>query len=164
MVCRIASMRAFMTETPLAQFRCHRFPAKIVAHAAACVAAKVPDMKIALDGARDIMAEGIVENAELLGRLRTHMRDVAMSYSRAADGKKETGANFPDYFDHTKRWAAAAGHRALAMLRPWNEEVLGVDITFTGQQRLLRTHDLPMEEVERDGEHLRSAIIVAIFQ
>ncbi len=86
-------------------------------------------MKAALEGARDIVAEGIGENADLLGRLRAHMREVAMLRSRVVDGKKEAGAKFSDYFDHTERWATTAGHRALAMLRGWNEEVLSVDIT-----------------------------------
>ncbi|OQP86727.1 RNA-binding transcriptional accessory protein [Rhizobium rhizosphaerae] len=97
--------------------------------AAAFLTAEVPDVKAALEGARDIIAEGIGENAELLGRLRAHMRDVAMIRARVVEGKKEAGAKFSDYFDHAERWATIAGHRALAMLRGWNEEVLSVDIT-----------------------------------
>ena len=44
------------------------------------------------------------------------------------DGKQEAGAKFSDYFDHTERWANVPGHRALAMLRGRNEEVLSLDI------------------------------------
>lgn len=99
------------------------------AKAADFLTAEVPDVKAALEGARDIVAEGIGENADLLGRLRAHMREVAMLRSRVVEGKKEAGAKFSDYFDHTERWATTAGHRALAMLRGWNEEVLSVDIT-----------------------------------
>ncbi|PST25403.1 RNA-binding transcriptional accessory protein [Mesorhizobium plurifarium] len=96
--------------------------------AAAFLTADVPDVKTALDGARDIIAEAMTENADLLGRLRSHMRETAFLRARVVDGKQESGAKFSDYFDHSERWATVAGHRALAMLRGWNEEVLSVDI------------------------------------
>ncbi|QFI65590.1 Tex family protein [Sinorhizobium alkalisoli] len=96
--------------------------------AAAFLSANIPDVKTALDGARDIIAEGMTENADLLGRLRNHMREAAFLRARVVDGRQEAGAKFSDYFDHTERWATAPGHRALAMLRGWNEEVLSVDI------------------------------------
>ncbi len=96
--------------------------------AAAYITADVPDVKTALDGARDIIAEGISENADLLGRLRAHMRQVALIRSKVVEGKQEAGAKFSDYFDHSEKWATVAGHRALAMLRGWNEEFLSVDI------------------------------------
>ncbi|AFL49397.1 uncharacterized protein ABIE78_004830 [Sinorhizobium fredii] len=92
------------------------------------LSADVPDVKAALDGARDIIAEGMTENADLLGRLRSYMRDAAFLRAKVVDGKQEAGAKFSDYFDHSERWATAPGHRALAMLRGWNEEILSVDI------------------------------------
>ncbi len=92
------------------------------------LSAEVPDVKSALEGARDIVAEQITENADLLKRLREYMKDNAFLRSRVVEGKQEAGAKFSDYFDHTERWATVPGHRALAMLRGWNEEFLSVDI------------------------------------
>lgn len=92
------------------------------------LSAEVPDVKAALEGARDIVAEQFTENADLLKRLRDYMKDNAFLRSRVVEGKKEAGAKFSDYFDHTERWATVPGHRALAMLRGWNEEFLSVDI------------------------------------
>ncbi|MNR72832.1 hypothetical protein D3C72_34060 [compost metagenome] len=92
------------------------------------VQGEVADLKTALDGARDIVAETISENADLLGRLRQHMRDGAVLRAKVVDGKQEAGAKFADYFDHTERWATVPGHRALAMLRGWNEEMLTLTI------------------------------------
>ncbi|HWV21610.1 MAG TPA: Tex family protein [Devosia sp.] len=88
----------------------------------------VPDTKAALDGARDIIVEQMAENADLVGRLRTYMKDRATLRAKVIAGKEEAGAKFSDYFDHTERWATAPSHRALAMLRGRNEEVLSVDI------------------------------------
>ena len=96
--------------------------------AEAYVAGEVTDVKMALEGARDIVAETISENADLLGRLRQHMRERALLRAKVVDGKQEAGAKFADYFDHSERWATAPGHRALAMLRGWNEEVLTLSI------------------------------------
>lgn len=88
----------------------------------------VPDVKAALDGARDIVVEQMAENADLVGRLRVYMKDRATLRAKVIPGKEESGSKFSDYFDHTERWATAPSHRALAMLRGRNEEVLSVDI------------------------------------
>jgi protein Tex len=96
--------------------------------AEAYITADVPDVKTALEGARDIVAEGFAENADLLGKLRAHLRGAALLKAKVVDGKQATGEKFSDYFDHSERWATAPGHRALAMLRGWNEEVLTLAI------------------------------------
>jgi len=96
--------------------------------AAAYITEEVPDVKTALEGARDIIAEQISENADLIGRLRNDMKDRAILYSKLVDGKAEAGAKFADYFHHSERWATVPGHRALAMLRGWNEEFLSLSI------------------------------------
>jgi protein Tex len=96
--------------------------------AAAYVTADVADVKAALEGARDIVAETITENADLLKTLRQYLRDNALLRAKVVDGKQEAGAKFSDYFDHSERWSGTPGHRALAMLRGWNEEFLTLTI------------------------------------
>ncbi|WP_145110548.1 Tex family protein [Cereibacter sediminicola] len=88
----------------------------------------VPDVKAALEGARDILAEGLSENADLLGRLRAHMKQVGRVSAKVVEGKEAEGAKFSDYFAHSEAWATAAGHRVLAMLRGRNEGVLVLDL------------------------------------
>ena len=92
--------------------------------AAAYITEEVPDIKTALEGARDIVAEGIAENADLIGRLRNYMKQGAFLRAKVVDGKQDAGEKFADYFDHAEKWATVPGHRALAMLRGWNEEML----------------------------------------
>lgn len=96
--------------------------------ALAYVGEEVADAKAALEGARDILSEQFAENADLVGKLRTYMKERAFMRSRVVDGKQEAGAKFSDYFDHVERWANVPSHRALAMLRGRNEEVLSLDI------------------------------------
>ncbi|WP_127754234.1 Tex family protein [Devosia sp. 1566] len=88
----------------------------------------VPGTKEALEGARDIVVEGLTENAGLLGQLRSYMRDKAMLSAKVLKGKEEAGAKFSDYFAHSERWNKVAGHRALAMMRGRDEEFLSLDI------------------------------------
>ncbi|MCS0502811.1 Tex family protein [Ancylobacter mangrovi] len=89
---------------------------------------EVPDAKSALEGARDILSEQFAQNAELIGRLRGYLKANASLRARVVDGKQEAGAKFSDYFDHVERWANVPSHRALAMLRGRNEEVLALEI------------------------------------
>jgi uncharacterized protein len=115
-------------------------PAEI---AAQYVTGDVADVKAALEGARDIIAEGFTENAELIGNLRNYLKERAVLRSRVVDGKQEAGAKFSDYFDHSERWANVAGHRALAMLRGRNEDFLSLDIEIDADDTS------PVKPVER---------------
>ena len=96
--------------------------------AAGYLSEAVPDVKAALDGARDIVAEGLAEDAALLGRLRGHMRKVARLAARGIEGKEAEGAKFRDYYIHSEPWASVPSHRALAMLRGRNDGILSVDL------------------------------------
>lgn len=89
---------------------------------------EVPEVKAALEGARDIISEQFAQNAELLGRLRGHLHRHADIRARVVEGKQEAGAKFSDYFDHVEKWANVPSHRALAMLRGRNEDVLTLEI------------------------------------
>jgi protein Tex len=89
---------------------------------------EVPDVKAALDGARDIVTETFAENADLLGKLRGHMKGVSVMKAKVVEGKEEAGAKFSDYFNHSEKWANIPSHRMLAMLRARNEEIISLDI------------------------------------
>ena len=113
---------------PLAQALWDNRSADPATLAQAYVQGEVADVKAALEGARDIVAETMTENADLLGRLRDYMRRNATFRAKVVDGKQATGEKFSDYFDHFEKWATVPGHRALAMLRGWNEEILTLTI------------------------------------
>ena len=86
------------------------------------------DAKAAVEGARDILAEGLAEDATLLGRLRDHMRKVGRLSARVVAGNEQTGAKFSDYFAHSEPFAGAPSHRVLAMLRGRNEDILSLEL------------------------------------
>ena len=92
-----------------------------------------PDTKAALEGARDILAEGLSEDASLLGRLRDHMRKAGKLAARVVAGKEAAGAKFSDYFAHSEEFSRVPSHRALAMFRGRNEDALTLDLEIDAE-------------------------------
>ncbi|BAE52221.1 Tex family protein [Paramagnetospirillum magneticum] len=88
----------------------------------------VADVKAALDGARQILMERFAEDAELLGNLRDALWDGGVLISTVAEGKSEAGAKFSDYFDYREAIKAIPSHRALALFRGRNENVLNLKL------------------------------------
>ncbi len=96
--------------------------------AAGYLSEAVADVKAALDGARDIIAEGLTENATLLGELRKFLQDEAIVAAKVIPGQEQAGAKFSDYFEHSEPWSKVPSHRALAMMRASKEGVITLDI------------------------------------
>ena len=88
----------------------------------------VPDVKAALDGARQILMEQFAEDAELLAALRAHLQANAMLVSVLAEGKEEAAAKFRDYFDYQEALRNVPPHRALALFRGRKEDMLRVSL------------------------------------
>ena len=88
----------------------------------------VADAVEALQGARDIIAELVSEDATARAAMRTLYLDTGRCESRVAKGKEEEGAKFKDYFDWREPAAKAPSHRLLAMFRGENEGMLCLSI------------------------------------
>jgi len=88
----------------------------------------VPEVKEALNGARDILTEELSETADLLGDLRGYLRREALVTAKVVPGQEEAGAKFSDYFNHSEKWSTMPSHRALALLRAMKEGVIRFDI------------------------------------
>ncbi len=84
----------------------------------------VTDVKAALDGARQILMERFAEDAGLLGKLREQLQDNGILTSVMAEGKEQEGAKFRDYFVYSEKIADIPSHRALALFRGRNEDIL----------------------------------------
>ena len=64
--------------------------------------AGVPDVKAALDGARQILMERFSEDATLLQALREYLLDHGIVDSTVIAGKEEAGAKYSDYFAYSE--------------------------------------------------------------
>ncbi len=92
-----------------------------------------PDVDKALEGARYIFMERAAENAELVGRLRGYSWAHGKITASVVPGKEEAGKKFSDYFDHQEALAKMPSHRALALFRARNEDVLRLSLVVEGQ-------------------------------
>ena len=82
----------------------------------------VPDKKEALQGARDIIAEWISEDAAVRSGVRHLFEKEAVISAKPARGKKDEpeAQKFRDYFQHTESLSRCPSHRFLAMKRGAN--------------------------------------------
>ena len=88
----------------------------------------VESPEAALNGARDIIAEIISEDASTRAELRQLFLKKAMIKSRVVKGKEEEGEKFKDYFEWEELLCNCPSHRMLAMRRGEKEDVLLLDI------------------------------------
>lgn len=113
---------------------------------------KVETTKAALEGARDILAEELSENATLLGALREFMKRDAQIAARVQPGKEAEGAKFSDYFDHSEAWANIPAHRALAILRAAEEGIVTIDIAPDSETGPARAQGIICKAIGISGE------------
>ncbi|MFT4941403.1 MAG: hypothetical protein ACI88A_004472, partial [Paraglaciecola sp.] len=88
----------------------------------------LPDIKAVLDGAKYILMEQFAEDAALLHKIRQHLLTQAHIKSRIITGKETEGSKYSDYFSHTELLKKVPSHRALAMFRGRNENILQVNL------------------------------------
>ena len=111
----------------------------------------VPDIKTALEGARNILAERFAETAELLSKLRARMWEQGVLTSKVMKGKESAEEEkFRDYYNYSEPIRNIPSHRALALFRGRSLDVLTLDLTLG-------------EELEAAVPHPCVAMIAAHF-
>ena len=88
---------------------------------------EVANVEEALQGARDIIAEWVSENAVVRGNLRTLFLKEGVFATRLIAGKEAEAAKYKDYFDWSEPIKTAPSHRVLAMRRGEKEGFLLLD-------------------------------------
>jgi protein Tex len=94
----------------------------------------VPDIKAALDGARQVLMERFAEDATLLQTLREYLTEHGIVESKVVAGKEDAGAKFADYFDYSETIGTIPSHRALALFRGRREEILNVSLRLDTEE------------------------------
>ncbi len=88
---------------------------------------EVPDVKAALQGASDIIAEDVSNDAEIRKMLRQFTADHGAITTKAA---KEEPSVYENYYDFSEPIKRLRGHRVLAINRGEKEEFLKVSVTL----------------------------------
>ncbi|MGZ5015403.1 MAG: Tex family protein [Methylobacter sp.] len=107
----------------------------------------VPDVAAALDGARQIIMERISEDAELLAELRERIWQKGIVHATVVSGKEQEAAKFKDYFDYEEAINKIPSHRALALFRGRNEDLLNLTLKPGAEDK--EEHDLCAQFVSR---------------
>lgn len=115
---------------PLAQIILEQKETDVFSHALQFVnkEKEVENPEEALQGARDIIAEVISEEANVRESLRQLFKTSAIIKSRVIKGKEEAGEKFEDYFEWEEKLSSCPSHRMLAMRRGEKEDFLIIDI------------------------------------
>lgn len=98
---------------------------------------KIETPEQALEGARHILMERFVENADLLEQLRQHVWQNSLLKSVVVKEKEQEGAKFTDYFDYQEQLKKVPSHRALAVLRGQKEGFLRTDVALEEPDELV---------------------------
>jgi len=91
-------------------------------------AKEVADVDAALQGARDIVAEGIAEDADLRRLVREHWTNEALLVSERIEAKTQQPTRFQQYYDFREAVARIPSHRFLAIRRGEQEGCLKVHL------------------------------------
>lgn len=86
----------------------------------------VATYEAALDGAKDILAEEISDDAKFRGYIRKLTFNKGLIVTKAKDEKEKTV--FEMYYDYSEKVSSMPGHRILAINRGENEKALSVKI------------------------------------
>ena len=101
----------------------------------------VPDVKTALDGARDILSEEFSETADLLAKLREFLWSQGLMTSKVSDGKEMAEEEkFRDYYAYSEPIRLVPSHRALALFRGRQLGVLQLKLSLEESQESLVPH------------------------
>jgi uncharacterized protein len=98
----------------------------------------VTNIDEALAGARDILAEEMMETAEARQEARNLFTRKTTLKSSIAKGKQEAGIKYKDYFDWSESLAQAPSHRILALFRGENEGFLNLSLLGPDEEVLTK--------------------------
>ena len=101
----------------------------------------------ALEGARQIIMERLSEDAALLADLREWVWQKGFIFASVIAGKEQEGLKFKDYFDYREAINKIPSHRALALFRGRNEDILSLN--FLPDQDEQSGHDYCVQRVSR---------------
>jgi uncharacterized protein len=112
----------------------------------------------ALQGARDIIAEMINEDANVRGKMRKLFEQKATLQSKVVPEKETEAIKYKDYFDYSEPVSSVPSHRILAVLRGFLEGFLRVAIGPEEEVALLQIEDQYVRSSNEAGEQVKKAV------
>jgi protein Tex len=142
---------------PLAMLLLEQKDIDIPAEAAKHINDTVKDTEEALQGARDIIAEMISEDAVVRAKLRKMFEEQATVQTKLVTGKETEGIKFKDYFDFSEPVSRIPSHRILAVLRGFLEGFLRLAIEPAEEAALELLETMYIKGMSICSEHIKKA-------
>jgi uncharacterized protein len=143
---------------PLAVLMLQQTPADIAAEAIKYINEKILTADDALQGARDIIAETVNEDAAVRARLRKLFEGKALLHSKVLTDKETEGIKYKDYFDFSEPIHKIPSHRILAVLRGFLEGFLRMSILPDDEEALALLEDQFVKGISPSTAHLKKAV------
>lgn len=112
----------------------------------------------ALQGARDIIAETVNEDANVRAKMRKLFEDAGTVQSKVLADMEEKGAKYKDYFEFSEPLSKIPSHRLLAVMRGFMEGVLRMVIAPEEEEALVRIEKDFVKANNSAADHVRKAI------
>ena len=112
----------------------------------------------ALQGARDIIAELISEEAYIRNKLRKLFQNEGLIISKVLADKESKGVKYKDYFDFSEPVFKIPSHRILAILRGFLEGYLRISISVDEETALGIIEQKYIQGLRFTNEHIKKAI------
>lgn len=126
--------------------------------AAAFINEQVATAEDALQGARDIIAETVNEDANVRAKMRKLFEDTATVQSKVLPDMEEKGAKYKDYFEFSEPVSKIPSHRLLAVIRGFMEGVLRMNISPTEEDALFQLEKDFVKANNAAGEQVKKAV------
>jgi protein Tex len=143
---------------PLAKLILEQSPNPLEPELPAFLNEQVSSIENALQGARDIIAEWVNEDAENRAKLRKLFEDAALLQSKVLEGKETEGVKYKDYFDFTEPIHKIPSHRILAVLRGFLEGFLRMGIQPMEEDALGLLEKQYIKGFTESSTHVKKAI------
>lgn len=143
---------------PLALWLLDQKEGSVEAEAAAFITENVADAAAALQGARDIIAETINEDAAVRAQMRKLFESQATVQSKVLTGQEEAGAKYKDYFEFSEPVSKIPSHRMLAIMRGFMEGILRMTIAPEEEVALEMVGENFIKANNEAGEQVKKAV------
>lgn len=145
---------------PLAQYLLTYPNGSLEAEASKYINEEVSSIDEALQGARDIIAEIIADNADYRKWIREYMTKKGQIQSKVRDESLDERKVYEQYYDYSEPISRIVPHRVLAMNRGESEKILRISILddAEGVHRYLAKQVISVHEVTEATQQVKLAI------
>jgi uncharacterized protein len=112
----------------------------------------------ALQGARDIIAEMVNEDAIVRSKMRKLFEDTATVQSKVLSDKETEGVKYKDYYDFSEPVNKIPSHRMLAVMRGFMEGILRMSISPVEEDALAIIEEIYLKHNNEAGEQVKKAV------